>query len=111
MLQVGLIYGGRYDFNDPKPVPVLTGTDIPSFQTDVVWQTLAGNPNFSVSIDLSGLNLGSNGWSFVWGAGTCANDTAMGAVPIPGTVWLLGSGLLGLALLGRRKLKAKNDIE
>jgi hypothetical protein len=28
-------------------------------------------------------------------------------VPIPGTAWLFGTGLVGLGLLGRRKLKAQ----
>jgi hypothetical protein len=29
-----------------------------------------------------------------------------GAVPLPGAVWLLGSGLLGLAGIGRRRRSA-----
>ena len=40
-----------------------------------------------------------------WATGTCANDVVKGeaVVPIPPTILLLGSGLLGFALLGRRK--------
>jgi hypothetical protein len=33
----------------------------------------------------------------------CGNDNLMGHVPIPGSLLLLGSGLLGLALLGWRR--------
>jgi hypothetical protein len=36
----------------------------------------------------------------------CGNDDLMGRVPIPGAVWLLGSGLVGLGLLGRRRKRA-----
>jgi len=39
-----------------------------------------------------------------WATGTCANDVVEGAVvPIPTTILLLGSGLLGFGLLSRRK--------
>lgn len=40
-----------------------------------------------------------------WATGTCANDVVEGkaVVPIPPTILLLGSGLLGFGLLSRRK--------
>ena len=62
----------------------------------------------AVSIDLSGLTLGT---SFVAHfTMECGNDNLMGRtdrstpnVPIPGAVWLLGSGLLGLIGVRRKK--------
>jgi len=52
--------------------------------------------------DLFGSDLGDEMGIF-WATGTCANDVVQGAVPIPTTILLLGSGLLGFGLLGRRK--------
>jgi hypothetical protein len=45
---------------------------------------------------------------FHWGM-TCANDVIEGAAPVPepATMLLLGTGLIGLAGLGRRKFKKK----
>jgi len=45
-----------------------------------------------------------NQMGIFWATGICANDVVEGAVvPIPTTILLLGSGLLGFGLLGRRK--------
>ena len=52
--------------------------------------------------DLFGSDLGDEMGIF-WATGTCANDVVQGAVPIPTTILLLGSGLLGFGLLSRRK--------
>jgi hypothetical protein len=47
--------------------------------------------------------LTTNAWEG-WGAGQAlAFKAEFSSVPLPGAVWLLGSGLLGLAGLGRRK--------
>jgi hypothetical protein len=100
-----VIYGGMYDKGDPKLVPVLATSDTPDSTLDVDWTHIGegANPDYSVAIDLSSLNLGSE-WCFVWGTGTCANDTFTGTVPLPPAVLLLGSGLLGMCLLRGRKL-------
>ena len=55
-----------------------------------------------INKDLFGSDLGDEMGIF-WATGTCANDVVQGAVPIPTTILLLGSGLLGFGLLGRRK--------
>ncbi len=101
-----LVYGGLFNGSDPQPVPTqITGGTV-SGTTSVVWTALAapGGPDYSVAVDLSGLNLNGQDWGFVWGTGICGNDTLAGQDPVPGnqvpispTVLLLGSGLLGLA--------------
>jgi len=50
----------------------------------------------------------TDAFGFHWGM-TCANDVIEGAAPVPepATMLLLGTGLIGLAGLGRRKFKKK----
>ena len=45
-----------------------------------------------------------NQMGIFWATGTCANDVVEGVVPIPTTILLLGSGLLGFGLLSRKKV-------
>ncbi len=93
-------YGGRWDQANPKAVPVLT-TDNPIGVASVVWTTLgSSDPQFSVDIDLTGFPDLANAF-FLWGTSTCANDVFTGTVPLPPSVLLLGSGLLGLGILSR----------
>jgi hypothetical protein len=44
------------------------------------------------------------------GAGIYGGVMAVGAVPIPGAVWLFGSGLAGLAALNRRRKSRKGEF-
>jgi len=105
------IYGGKYENNGVKDVPVWASDRHPQDKVDVDWYGSTRRPDaykgatFEADIDLTGLDLG-NDWYFVWGTGTCANDTIVGhyhACPIPGDFFLFGSGLLGLAAYGWRK--------
>jgi hypothetical protein len=41
-----------------------------------------------------------------FGLGVAVHSADVSAVPVPGAVWLLGSGLAGIAAVGRRKMAA-----
>ncbi len=108
-------YGGRYDYNnskglgpfDPLPVPVLSTVNPDgSLSADVTWGEGGHGATHSVAIDISDLasELSGHNWCFLWGTGTCANDTAQGnVVPLPGAVLLLGAGIVRLAAYARRR--------
>jgi hypothetical protein len=100
----GLIYGGRYDEADPKPVPVLAAGEVVG-QAAVIWAALAaGESSHSIAIALGHVpGFDARNFAFLWGTATCGNDTMTGVVPLPGTVLLLGLGLLGLVGLGFRR--------
>ncbi|MGO9177501.1 MAG: hypothetical protein ACLQED_15400 [Desulfobaccales bacterium] len=90
----GYIYGGAYDEANPQPVPVWAngspiGYQAVTWGTGVVEVSLAG---------ITGFNIGD--FSFIYPSATCANSVLIGSVPLPPSVLLLGTGLLGLALLG-----------
>ena len=83
---------------------------------NVLWNSLGGtNPTYrvDVSFDISLLSLpdGYDGRINVyWASPTCANDVIVGSVPVstevipePGTLVMLGSGLVGIVGFGRRK--------
>jgi hypothetical protein len=71
-----------------------------------------GNANFASLSSTTGAGaLFSGYWTLSFnaasGAATAAlltwNPTTVGSVPLPAAVWLLGSGLMGLAGVGRRR--------
>jgi hypothetical protein len=98
-----LIYGGAYNKSNPTAVPVLatgSGTMIPGL---VSWSANLINGFYEVDVDLSLIKgLDPNHFSFVYPTATCANSVLTGCVPIPSSVLLLGSGLVGLAGLRRK---------
>jgi hypothetical protein len=100
----GLIYGGKYDQTNPQLAPTQV-TSANTGSTSVVWTIGSGGLNNQVDIDLTGLGL-SGPWSFVWGTATCSNDAFSNVVPVPASVLLMGSGLLGLLGLGWKRKRA-----
>jgi hypothetical protein len=107
--------GAGYSYNHNVPVTLATvGNNygwISFGGGSVSWNALAsGLPDYRVDVLNLGAELGGiyqddpNGtWCFTWGTATCANDVVGCPVPIPPSVLLMGSGLLGLGLLPLRK--------
>lgn len=109
------IGGGGYNYNPNVPVLLQTVGDnygwagIGGGSVNVT--ALAGLPDFQYNITLGAYQDDPFGtWAFTWGTATCANDILTGqvggggnVVPIPGSLILLGSGLLGMVGLRVRK--------
>jgi hypothetical protein len=116
--------GGAYNYNPNIPVQVATVGDNYGYASfgggSVSWASIgAGLPDWMITVQ-SGM------WeddafatlTFLWGTGTCANDILTGQVggggnpnvPVPPTVWLLGSGLLGMVGLGWRRRNRTNEV-
>lgn len=103
--------GGGYDYNHNVPVALATVGNNYGWTSfgggTVTWNALAaGLPDYRVDVVLGGVYQDdpSGTWAVTWGTATCANDVV---VPLPPSVLLLGSGLLGLGFLPWRK---KNEV-
>ncbi len=78
----------------------LTGTDIVGQYFGM--ETVDGEKRNAIGFNVSSLNLGT-GFSTHFTM-ECGNDNLVGSeVPVPGAIWLLGSGLLGLVGIKRRQ--------
>lgn len=101
---------GSYTYNHNVPVQIATAGNNYGWVSfgggSVTWNNLgAGNhPDWRVDIATGGVYQDDpNGkWGLLWGTATCGNDVVSTA-PIPGAVQLLGTGLVLLAALGRRR--------
>jgi hypothetical protein len=104
-----LIYGGQFNQASPSLVPVQGTGGTSMGTTSVAWSsTDIFAVNNAVDVNLSGLGLGNDQWSFVWATATCANDVVEGGgtpVPEPGSMLLLGLGIAGLGVCGRRAVR------
>ena len=121
--KTNLIYGGAWqdapgdDGGLPANLPYtyMTGRPTPAqAATSFTWGVGDGVSKYDISIFYAGYNNfqdgGLNTITGFYGTGDCSNDamsfTGTGSpVPLPPSVLLMGSGLLGLALLGKRKIR------
>lgn len=98
----GYTYGKYYNVVG-QLIPVLAGDLDNTRVTSVVWGQGDGTAAASVAVNLANLGIGGQ-FCFLWGSGVCGNSPMYSQAPVPGSLLLLGSGLLGLAGI-RRKLK------
>lgn len=110
----GLIYGGAYKGDvapagsEQAPVEVRMLDYDPLFFGNMNW--VVNDPTFNINNNVPDylitltFNAPPNGeFDYLWATALCANDVVYSPVPIPGSLVLLGSVLLGLVGVGLRK--------
>jgi hypothetical protein len=105
------IYGGAYDQAAPKTPDTLIGTGTNDLGTAVVNWVALTNDITAFRIDVifpDGFNASGlwNNFNFEVGSGSCGNEVMAGTAshaPLPASALLLGTGLVGLVGLRRRR--------
>jgi hypothetical protein len=98
--------GGSYYYNHDFYTTIKQGTKVTNLNNGF---SIAGDYTISIWIDLNDLGDLGSAIDILWGTATCANDVVKGTanVPEPSTMLLFGTGFLGLAMIGRKKLFKK----
>jgi hypothetical protein len=94
------IFGSSATFDLPL-WPLTTSPTTNSYNALTDAYTLSWDKSFSRTITLGSFSLPLNGTASVTLSGTVQ------AVPLPGAIWLLGSGIMGFGVFLRRKTKDK----
>ena len=91
-----------YGYNQNQIVTIGAGTDIGD--AAVSWSSIGSNPIYRIDVTIAKNLIPADIIGLHWPVATCANDYVDGptSVPEPATMLLFGSGLIGLAGIGRK---------
>ncbi len=106
--------GGGYVYNHNIPVQIATLGNNYGYSSfgggSVVWNSLlSGSPDYRIRVQTGIWQDDPNGtFNYTWGTATCANDVVSSSpVPEPGSMMLLGTGLIGMIGFARHGIGKK----